>query len=44
MASRVEPAFLPHIAETVARLRGESPEALIAATTANARRLFGLPA
>lgn len=41
---RNEPAFLPHIAEAVARLRDESPEVLTAATTANARRLFGLPA
>lgn len=37
---RNEPAFLPHIAATVARLRGEDAEALAAATTANARRLF----
>ncbi|HET8731697.1 MAG TPA: TatD family hydrolase [Moraxellaceae bacterium] len=37
---RNEPAFLPHIAETVARLRGESFAALAEITTANARRLF----
>lgn len=41
---RNEPAFLPHIAAAVARLRGEPVEALAAATTANARRLFGLAA
>lgn len=37
---RNEPAFLPHIAATVARLRGEDFAALAALTTANARRLF----
>ncbi|MCC2636535.1 MAG: hydrolase TatD [Moraxellaceae bacterium] len=37
---RNEPAFLTHIAATVARLRGEEVEALAAITTANARRLF----
>lgn len=37
---RNEPAFLPHIAATVARLRGEDTETLAATTTANARRLF----
>jgi len=40
---RNEPAFLPHIAAAVATFRGESVEELAAATTANARRLFGLP-
>jgi TatD DNase family protein len=39
---RNEPAFLPHIARTVAALRGELPDALAAATTANAVRFFGL--
>jgi TatD DNase family protein len=39
---RNEPAFLPHIARTVAALRGESPDALAAATTRNAVRFFGL--
>ena len=39
---RNEPAFLPHIARVVATLRGEPVEELAAATTANARRLFGL--
>jgi len=42
-ARRNEPAFLPHIARAVARVRGESPEALAAATTRNAREFFGLP-
>ena len=40
---RNEPAYLPHIAATVARARGESLEQLSASTTAAARRLFGLP-
>ncbi len=39
---RNEPRFLPHIARTVARLRGESVEAVAAAATANARAMFGL--
>lgn len=39
---RNEPAFLPHILATVARLRSEDPGALAAATTRNAERLFGL--
>lgn len=39
---RNEPAFLPHIAATVAMLRGEPTSALIAITHANARRLFRL--
>ena len=41
-ARRNEPGFLPHIAATVARLRGESLEACSAHTTAAARSLFGL--
>jgi TatD DNase family protein len=40
---RNEPAYLPHIAATVARARGESIETVAAATTAAARRFFGLP-
>jgi TatD DNase family protein len=40
---RNEPAYLPHIAATVARARGESLEQLAASTTAAARRLFALP-
>ncbi len=40
---RNEPAFLVHIASTVARLRGESLAECAAHTTAAARRLFGIP-
>jgi TatD DNase family protein len=40
---RNEPAFLPHVAATVARARGTSVEELAATSTAAARRLFGLP-
>lgn len=40
---RNEPAFLPHVRDAVARLRGLAPEAVACATTANARRVFGLP-
>ena len=39
---RNEPAFLPHIAARAAALLGVEPEALAAASTANAERLFGL--
>jgi TatD DNase family protein len=39
---RNEPGFLPHIAATVAHLRGESLETIGAATTRNAVALFGL--
>jgi TatD DNase family protein len=39
---RNEPAYLPHIAATVARLRGESLETIGAATTHNAVTLFAL--
>ncbi len=39
---RNEPAYLPHIARAVAALRGESPDALAAATVGNAVRFFGL--
>jgi TatD DNase family protein len=41
-ARRNEPAFLPHIAQAVAALRRESPDAVAAATTRNAVRFFGL--
>jgi TatD DNase family protein len=41
---RNEPAYLPHIAATIARARGESLEQLAAATTATARHLFKLRA
>ncbi|HJS38272.1 MAG TPA: TatD family hydrolase [Burkholderiales bacterium] len=42
-ARRNEPAFLPHILRTVARARGEAPEALAEATTRNAKAFFGIP-
>jgi TatD DNase family protein len=41
---RNEPAFLPHIARTVAQIRGESLAEVAAATTRNALRFFGLQA
>jgi len=40
---RNEPAFLPEICRVVAAARGESPEALAAATTRAAVAFFGLP-
>ena len=40
---RNEPAYLVHIAGTVARLRGETLEECAAHTTAAARRLLGIP-
>lgn len=40
---RNEPARLASILEVAADLRGESPEALAAASSRNAERLFGLP-
>ena len=40
---RNEPMFLPHIVEELARDRGEAVADTAAATTANARRFFGLP-
>jgi TatD DNase family protein len=41
---RNEPAYLPHIAATVARARGQPLEALAHSSTAAARALFGLSA
>lgn len=41
---RNEPMYLPHVLRTVAEARGETEEAVAAATTANARRFFGLEA
>ena len=41
-ARRNEPAFLAHILRSVAQARGETPEALGAATARNARRFFDL--
>jgi len=40
---RNEPAYLPHIAATVARARGETTAVLAAASTAATRALFNLP-
>lgn len=40
---RNEPAFLRFTAEAIAAARGESLAAIVAATTANAARLFALP-
>lgn len=40
---RNEPAYLPAVAEAVARIKGVSLEEVAAATTANARRFFRLP-
>ncbi len=39
---RNEPAYLLHILDSVAALRGMTPQALAASTSANALRLFGL--
>lgn len=41
---RNEPGYLPHIAATVAQLRGETLQAVAESTTHNAVRLFGLGA
>jgi TatD DNase family protein len=41
---RNEPAYLPHIARTVALVRGEPLDAVAAVTTRNAARFFGLDA
>jgi len=40
---RNEPAYLPHIAATIARARGEAFEQLALSSTATARRFFRLP-
>ncbi len=40
---RNEPMFLPHVAEVVAKARGESLAELAAHTTRAARELFGVP-
>jgi TatD DNase family protein len=41
---RNEPARLANVLQVVASLRGETPAAIAAATSANAGRLFRLPA
>jgi TatD DNase family protein len=43
VSRRNEPAYLPQVAAAVARARGESVAGVGAASTAAARRLFGLP-
>lgn len=43
VSRRNEPAYLPHIAATVARARGEAVAVLAQSSTTAARRLFGLP-
>jgi TatD DNase family protein len=40
---RNEPAYLPYVARAVASARGETAEVVAAASTATARKLFGLP-
>jgi TatD DNase family protein len=39
---RNEPMYLPHVVDAIARARGEAPEAVAAASTAAARRFFGI--
>ena len=39
---RNEPAFVPHVAAALARMRGETPEEVAADTWANTARFFGL--
>jgi TatD DNase family protein len=41
---RNSPAYVPHVAVELARLKGLPVDAVAAATSANTRRLFGLPA
>lgn len=40
---RNEPAYLRTVLSCIADLRGEDPAHIAAQTSANARRLFGLP-
>ena len=39
---RNEPHYLPYVVRAIAKARGETPEAVAAASTANARRFFSL--
>jgi TatD DNase family protein len=39
---RNEPAYVRYVAEQVARLRGETTDAIASVTTQNACKLFGL--
>ena len=39
---RNEPMYLPHVVSAIARARGEAPETVAAASTAAARRFFGI--
>jgi TatD DNase family protein len=39
---RNEPAYVAEVLQHIAALRGETPEAVAMATTANARRLFAI--
>jgi len=41
---RNEPAWLPYVVRAIAAARGETADAVAAASTATARKLFGLPA
>lgn len=43
-AGRNEPAFLPHVVETIARYAGREPAQVAVESTATARRFFRLPA
>jgi TatD DNase family protein len=40
---RNEPAYVAEAVKTIAAIRGITPEEVAAVTTANAKRLFGLP-
>jgi len=40
---RNEPGYLPYVVRAIAAARGETPEVVAIATTATARKLFGMP-